>query len=218
MELSRGSSTVKGVNEEEPFLHSVKEENANSSDTSSSPPINLVANNDGEPPNEARFQKSVRNLDGLLIMSQLLAGSLLEKVTNFYEDSSAVDATLIEEEVLEKEQTNLVPLMNGGKLKPYQIKGVKWLISLWQNGLNGILADQTGLGKKIQAAGFLARLKGNGLHGPYMIIGPLSTLSNWVNDTSMPPSWLSYASTLLRREGFSPPRSVIFGPALREGS
>ncbi|KAK4346829.1 hypothetical protein RND71_033168 [Anisodus tanguticus] len=92
------------------------------------------------------------------------------------------DATLTEEERFEKEQAELVPLLTGGKLKSYQLKGVKWLISLWQNGLNGILADQMGLGKTIQAIAFLAHLKGNGLDGPYLIIAPLSTLSNWLNE------------------------------------
>ncbi|KAL0921858.1 hypothetical protein M5K25_008972 [Dendrobium thyrsiflorum] len=94
------------------------------------------------------------------------------------------DANLTEEERVEKEQRQLIPLMTGGKLKIYQVKGVKWLISLWQNGLNGILADQMGLGKTIQTIGFLAHLKGNGLDGPYMVIAPLSTLSNWVNEVS----------------------------------
>jgi hypothetical protein len=63
-------------------------------------------------------------------------------LTRSREDHSADDGTLTKEEKWEKEQANLVPLLTGGKLKPYQIKGVKWLISLWQNGLNGILADQ----------------------------------------------------------------------------
>lgn len=35
----------------------------------------------------------------------------------------------------------LLPLI-AGEMRDYQLKGVKWLISLWQNGLNGILADQ----------------------------------------------------------------------------
>ncbi|KAM3310882.1 hypothetical protein ACQJBY_031512 [Aegilops geniculata] len=105
------------------------------------------------------------------------------------EDRSADDGTLTEEEKWEREQANLVPLLTGGKLKSYQIKGVKWLISLWQNGLNGILADQMGLGKTIQTIAFLAHLKGNGLHGPYMVIAPLSTLSNWLNElTRFTPS------------------------------
>ena len=82
----------------------------------------------------------------------------------------------------EKEQAGLVPLLTGGKLKSYKIKGVKWLISLWQNGLNGILADQMGLGETIQTSSFLAHLKGKGLDGPQLVIAPLSTLSNLANE------------------------------------
>ncbi|KAG8384014.1 hypothetical protein BUALT_Bualt04G0074100 [Buddleja alternifolia] len=95
---------------------------------------------------------------------------------------SSEDLTLTDEERVEKEQAELVPLLTGGKLKSYQLKGVKWMISLWQNGLNGILADQMGLGKTIQTIAFLSHLKGNGLHGPYLIIAPLSTLSNWMSE------------------------------------
>ncbi|XP_038983531.1 ATP-dependent DNA helicase DDM1 isoform X2 [Phoenix dactylifera] len=105
-------------------------------------------------------------------------------LTRSHETIAPEDADLTEEERAAKEQAKLVPLMTGGKLKSYQTKGVKWLISLWQNGLNGILADQMGLGKTIQTIGFLAHLKGKGLDGPYMIIAPLSTLSNWVNEVS----------------------------------
>ncbi|KAJ1287600.1 hypothetical protein BS78_02G022300 [Paspalum vaginatum] len=105
-------------------------------------------------------------------------------LTRSREDRLAEDCDLSEEERWEKEQASLVPLLTGGKLKSYQIKGVKWLISLWQNGLNGILADQMGLGKTIQTIGFLAHLKGKGMHGPYLIVAPLSTLSNWVSEIS----------------------------------
>ncbi|CAN1344221.1 ATP-dependent DNA helicase DDM1 [Linum perenne] len=103
-------------------------------------------------------------------------------LTRSKEVESAEDANLSEEDKVEKEQRELVPLLTGGKLKSYQLKGVKWLISLWQNGLNGILADQMGLGKTIQTIGFLAHLKGKGLDGPYLVIAPLSTLANWVNE------------------------------------
>ncbi|XP_044469145.1 ATP-dependent DNA helicase DDM1 isoform X2 [Mangifera indica] len=105
-------------------------------------------------------------------------------LTRSKEGEVAEDESLTEEERVNKEQRELVPLLTGGKLKSYQIKGVKWLISLWQNGLNGILADQMGLGKTIQTIGFLAHLKGMGLNGPYLVISPLSTLSNWVNEIS----------------------------------
>ena len=103
-------------------------------------------------------------------------------LTRSKEGATPEDVNLTEEERAEKEQAGLVPLLTGGKLKSYQIKGVKWLISLWQNGLNGILADQMGLGETIQTSSFLAHLKGKGLDGPYLVIAPLSTLSNLANE------------------------------------
>lgn len=30
----------------------------------------------------------------------------------------------------------------GGKLRDYQIRGLNWMISLYENGINGILADE----------------------------------------------------------------------------
>ena len=32
------------------------------------------------------------------------------------------------------------------KLKDYQLEGVRWLVSLYENGVSGILADEMGLG------------------------------------------------------------------------
>ncbi|VVB18281.1 unnamed protein product [Arabis nemorensis] len=98
------------------------------------------------------------------------------------EGDETPDSDLTEEERVMKEQRELVPLLTGGKLKSYQLYGVKWLISVWQNGVNGILADQMGLGKTIQTIGFLSHLKEKGVHGPYLVIAPLSTLSNWMNE------------------------------------
>ena len=36
-----------------------------------------------------------------------------------------------------------------GELRPYQLRGIQWMISLYHNGVNGILADQMGLGKTV---------------------------------------------------------------------
>lgn len=33
-------------------------------------------------------------------------------------------------------------LLSGGVLRHYQLQGVEWMISLYENGLNGILADE----------------------------------------------------------------------------
>lgn len=50
--------------------------------------------------------------------------------------------------------------------------------------MNGILADQMGLGKTVQTIGFLSHLRENGINGPFLIVVPLSTLSNWKSEVS----------------------------------
>jgi hypothetical protein len=77
----------------------------------------------------------------------------------------------------------LVPHIKG-ELRSYQLKGVSWLISLWTNGMNGILADQMGLGKTVQTIAFLSHLRDNGIMGPFLIVVPLSTLVNWKEEVS----------------------------------
>ena len=70
-----------------------------------------------------------------------------------------------------------------GKLKEYQIKGLRWLDSLYQQGINGILADEMGLGKTIQAISLLSHLTENRNDwGPFCIVAPSTTLYNWKNE------------------------------------
>jgi len=72
--------------------------------------------------------------------------------------------------------------VTGGQLREYQLAGVEWLVSLFENGLNGILADEMGLGKTLQCIAFLAYLRERGVLGPFLIVAPLSTVANWVNE------------------------------------
>ncbi|KAF2796290.1 hypothetical protein K505DRAFT_373277 [Melanomma pulvis-pyrius CBS 109.77] len=79
-------------------------------------------------------------------------------------------------EEVTQQATNLV----GGTLKEYQIKGLQWMISLYNNNLNGILADEMGLGKTIQTISLITYLiEKKGQQGPFLVIVPLSTLTNW---------------------------------------
>jgi len=72
-------------------------------------------------------------------------------------------------------------IMVGGTLKAYQVKGLEWMVSLNNNNLNGILADEMGLGKTIQTIALVTYLMEKKRNmGPYLIIVPLSTLSNWM--------------------------------------
>lgn len=85
-------------------------------------------------------------------------------------------AHAIREEVREQ-----ATLMVNGVLKEYQVKGLEWLVSLYNNNLNGILADEMGLGKTIQTIAVITYLmEKKRINGPYLIIVPLSTLSNWM--------------------------------------
>ena len=86
-----------------------------------------------------------------------------------------------EEETTLSETQKLLPMMTV-EMRDYQLKGVRWMVALYKNGLNGILADQMGLGKTVQTIGFLSHLRGKNIWGPYLILGPLSTLPNWVNE------------------------------------
>ena len=83
------------------------------------------------------------------------------------------------------ERVSQPQMLRGGDLKEYQLGGLQWMVSLYNNNLNGILADEMGLGKTIQAIALLAyvmEFKHN--NGPFLIVVPLSTLSNWVNELS----------------------------------
>ena len=72
--------------------------------------------------------------------------------------------------------------MVGGTLKPYQLEGLRWLVTLWQNGMSGILADEMGLGKTIQVIALLAHMREKQVRGNFLITAPLATLPNWINE------------------------------------
>uniref|UniRef100_A0A8C1H3G2 Chromodomain helicase DNA binding protein 6 n=1 Tax=Cyprinus carpio carpio TaxID=630221 RepID=A0A8C1H3G2_CYPCA len=68
---------------------------------------------------------------------------------------------------------------NANQLREYQLEGMNWLLFNWYNRKNCILADEMGLGKTIQSITFLYEIFLMGLRGPFLIIAPLSTITNW---------------------------------------
>lgn len=106
-----------------------------------------------------------------------IASAIQQETIN--NDKSTGDSSLLVKPTVSARQPSLV---TGGVLRDYQLAGVEWLISLWENGLNGILADEMGLGKTLQTISFIAHLKAMQVSGPYLIVTPLSTLANWVNE------------------------------------
>lgn len=73
-----------------------------------------------------------------------------------------------------------VPFLLKHPLRDYQHIGLDWLVRFYENQLNCILADQSGLGKTIQTIALLAYLAGEkGNWGPHLIIVPNNRILNW---------------------------------------
>ncbi|GAB6028975.1 putative global transcription activator SNF2L2 [Chamberlinius hualienensis] len=124
-------------------------------------------------------------------------------IANYYGIAHTIRETITEQSSI---------LING-KLKEYQIHGLEWLVSLYNNNLNGILADEMGLGKTIQTIGLITYLmEKKKVNGPYLIIVPLSTLSNWVLEFE---KWAP-SVVIISYKG-SPNTRRIIQPLLRNG-
>ncbi|CAM6103240.1 unnamed protein product [Calypogeia fissa] len=75
--------------------------------------------------------------------------------------------------------------LEGGKLREYQMNGLRWMVSLYNNGLNGILADEMGLGKTVQVIALLCYLiEKKQDRGPFLVVVPSSVLPNWLAEIS----------------------------------
>lgn len=118
---------------------------------------------------------------GAVVKEERVRSGVVEYENNSAQKSGARGSNYYEIAHAIKEEVRAQPaLLVGGTLKEYQIHGIQWMVSLYNNRLNGILADEMGLGKTIQTIGLIAHLmqrKDN--PGPYLIIVPLSTISNW---------------------------------------
>lgn len=121
------------------------------------------------------------------------------KANKISKDSSPSTASLCDTSEHTDIQFQQPKSLSGGMLLPYQLEGLQWLLSLWENGLSGILADEMGslylffincfvtsscigLGKTIQVIALIAHLRDHNTPGPYLIAAPLATLPNWINE------------------------------------
>ncbi len=73
------------------------------------------------------------------------------------------------------------PVTLRAELRPYQLRGMSWLVHLTQLGLGACLADDMGLGKTIQLLAFL--LHRQSLQSidmrPVLLVCPTSVIGNW---------------------------------------
>ncbi|KAA3678312.1 ATP-dependent DNA helicase, partial [Paragonimus westermani] len=94
--------------------------------------------------------------------------------------------------------------LEGTVLREYQRIGYRWIVTLYENGMNGILADEMGLGKTVQVIAALAGLIEAGVYGPFLIVVPLSLLSVWADQLAAfaprLPSLIYYGSLTERHK------------------
>ncbi|CAG8489424.1 2930_t:CDS:2 [Acaulospora morrowiae] len=165
--------------------------------------INALKNNDEEAYMKLIDEHKDKRITHLLRQTDLFLGSLTKAVVDHQKDHKnennlvAPDISVTDDDnVIEAldgkkvdyhsiahriEETVEQPgILVGGELKDYQLKGLQWMVSLYNNHLNGILADEMGLGKTIQTISLITYLiEKKQQNGPYLIIVPLSTMTNW---------------------------------------
>lgn len=75
------------------------------------------------------------------------------------------------------------PAMIKAVLREYQLEGLRWNVSMFDQGCSCILADEMGLGKTLQSISFLACIKEmRNAKGPHLVVCPLSVLSSWMDE------------------------------------
>lgn len=132
---------------------------------------------------DPKFKKLVKQIDSQIAFEQ----PTKKKKQRRRKTEKEEDAELLEdEEHIDDDESHRTiitesPLyIKDGTLREYQIQGLNWLISLYENRLSGILADEMGLGKTLQTIAFLGYLRYiKNIDGPFIIIVPKSTLDNW---------------------------------------
>ncbi len=96
------------------------------------------------------------------------------------------------------------------QLRPYQEQGHRWLTTLAELGLGGILADDMGLGKTLQILSAIQALKDRALSGregkrpdPVLVVAPTSVLGTWQHEAHrfFPELDVEVVSSTSRRRG-----------------
>lgn len=133
---------------------------------------------------DAKFKKLIKLIDGKANFQEPKKKRLAKGRRKTEKEE---DAELLEDEEHmddEGQQRTIITespsYVQGGVLREYQVQGLNWLISLYENRLSGILADEMGLGKTLQTISFLGYLRYiKKVDGPFIVIVPKSTLDNW---------------------------------------
>lgn len=70
------------------------------------------------------------------------------------------------------------------ELRPYQLDGFRWLSTLSELGIGGILADDMGLGKTLQVLTAIVHARTRGMTDPVLVVAPTSVVANWASEAA----------------------------------
>ncbi|KJZ77812.1 hypothetical protein HIM_02989 [Hirsutella minnesotensis 3608] len=133
---------------------------------------------------ETKYEREAkaRELDELLMKSAAFSDILTKKTQVLGRVGSSLDGKSLGDHNLQ--MATQPKCMIGGTMRDYQLEGLTWMYEICSQGMSGILADEMGLaGKTVQTISLIALLREQeGYLGPHLIVAPLSTLSNWMDE------------------------------------
>jgi superfamily II DNA or RNA helicase len=111
----------------------------------------------------------------------VLAGEARQGGLSVAVTASGVVAELVERLRSGGAQERAAPRSLRATLRPYQERGLDWLVTMSSLGLGACLADDMGLGKTMQFLAFLLRRKDEQRrdHRPALLVAPTSVVGNW---------------------------------------
>ncbi|TVY32832.1 Lymphoid-specific helicase [Lachnellula subtilissima] len=145
-------------------------------------------------------------LNELLAKSEVFSKILTGKTKALGRMGTTMDGTSAAIGEHHLEMTKQPKTMIGGTMRDYQLEGLTWMAEIALQGMSGILADEMGLGKTIQTISLIAHLREMEFYGPFLIVAPLSTLSNWIEEFE---KWVPGLPVILYH-GTKPHRTSIF--------
>ncbi|WP_405430285.1 DEAD/DEAH box helicase [Micromonospora sp. NBC_00617] len=74
-----------------------------------------------------------------------------------------------------------IPAGVRAQLRPYQRDGFRWLATLHDHGLGGVLADDMGLGKTLQTLALICHARAE---APFLVVAPASVVANWASEAA----------------------------------
>ncbi|XP_063000309.1 E1A-binding protein p400 isoform X3 [Elgaria multicarinata webbii] len=137
------------------------------------------------PAEKELLQKDVILIDSLLSIDQYKSAERAVPIKKHGRDIAEVAAAA--EALLPKGSARITtaikyntPPLLYGSLREYQKIGLDWLAKLYKKNLNGILADEAGLGKTVQVIAFFAHLACNeGDWGPHLVVVRSCNILKW---------------------------------------